>query len=171
MTEKSQNPMREIRIEKVTLNIGCGEGGEKLEKAKKLLEKLTGKKVVITRTHKRTTFGTARGRPIGCKVTLRGNDAIEFLKKAFDAIDFKLSKTSFDSLGNFSFGIKEYIDLPGIRYDPDIGIYGMDVCVTVERRGYRVKRKKISTKIGKKHIIRPEEAIEFVKNKFNVKIE
>lgn len=168
--EKSQNPMREIRIEKVTLNIGCGESGEKVERAKKLLEKLTGKKVVITKTHKRTTFGMARNRPIGAKVTLRKKHAIEFLKKALKAIDNKLPASCFDELGNFSFGIKEYIDIPGIKFDPEIGILGMDVCVTLERPGYRVKRKKLKSKIGKNHLIKKEEAIEWVKKTFGVEI-
>lgn len=86
------NPMRNIRIEKITINIGCGDAGEKLERAKSLLEKLTEKKVVITKTHNRTTFGAAKGKPIGCKVTLRGKDADEFLKRAFDAVENKLSK-------------------------------------------------------------------------------
>src|SRR3990167_7332483 len=128
------NTMREIKIEKITINIGVGEAGEKLDRAKKLLERLTNKKIVLTRTAKRTTFGTPKGRTIGCKVTLRKNDALEFLKKAFDALDFKLNESIFDKQGNFSFGIKEHIDLPGVRYDPEIGIYGMDVSVTLERR-------------------------------------
>ncbi|NIO44573.1 MAG: 50S ribosomal protein L5 [Candidatus Aenigmarchaeota archaeon] len=164
------NPMRKIRIEKITINIGCGEAGENLEKAKTLLENLTSKKVVITKTHKRTTFGTAGGRPIGCKLILRRKDAEEFLKKAFDAIDKKLSKVVFDTQGNFSFGIKEHIDIPGVRYDPEIGVFGMDVCVTLERPGFRVKRKKISSKIGKKHLIKPEEAIEWVSKNYGVEI-
>jgi len=164
------NPMRKIRIEKITINIGCGEAGENLEKAKTLLENLTNKKIVITKTHKRTTFGTAGGRPIGCKVTLRGNDAEEFLKKAFDAIDNKLSKVVFDVQGNFSFGIKEHIDISGVRYDPEIGIFGMDVCVTLERPGFRIKRKKLSSKIGKKHLIKPEEAMEWVAKNYGVEI-
>lgn len=164
------NPMREIRIEKVTINIGCGEPGEKLEKAKTLLEKLTNRKIILTKTKKRTTFGTPKGRTIGCKVTLRGKDAKEFLKKAFDAIDNKLKNNSFDTQGNFSFGIKEHIDLPGVHYDPEIGIYGMDVCVTLERRGYRIKRKRISHKVGKKHLIKPEEAREWVSKIFGVQI-
>ena len=121
------NPMKNIRIEKITLNIGCGEAGEKLDKAKKLLEVLTNKKVVITTTHDRTSFGMAKGRPIGCKITLRGKDAEEFLKKALDAVDLKLSKNIFDKQGSFSFGVKEHIDIPGVRYDPQIGIFGMDV--------------------------------------------
>ncbi len=168
--QKANNPMREIRIEKVTINIGCGEGGEKLERGVKLLEKLTGKKPLITKTHKRTTFGMAKNRPIGTKVTLRGNDAIEFLKRAFDAVENKIPSSSFDEFGNFSFGIKEYIDIPGMKFDPEIGIYGMDVCVTLERPGYRVKRKKIKSKIGKKHVIKREEAQAWVKEKFGVEL-
>ena len=164
------NPMKKIRIEKITINIGCGEAGEKLEKAKTLLENLTNKKVVITKTHKRTTFGSAAERPIGCKVTLRGKDAEEFLKKAIDATDNKLSKVVFDAQGNFSFGIKEHIDISGVRYDPEIGIFGMDVCVTLERPGFRVKRKKLSSKIGKKHLIKPEEAMEWVSKNYGVEI-
>jgi len=162
------NPMQNIRIEKITLNIGCGEVGEKLDKAKKLLEVLTAKKVVITSTHKRTTFGTAKGRPIGCKVTLRGKNAEEFFKKALDAVDFKLSKSVFDKQGSFSFGIKEHISIPGVRYDPDIGIFGMDVCVSLERPGFRIKRKKIWKKIGKKHLIKPEEAMDWVVKNYKV---
>ena len=164
------NPMQNIRIEKITLNIGCGEAGEKIDKAKKLLEVLTAKKVVITATHKRTTFGMAKGRPIGCKVTLRGKDAEEFFKKALDAVDFKLSKNVFDRQGSFSFGVKEHISIPGVRYDPDIGIFGMDVCVSLERPGYRIKRKKIPKKIGKKHLIRPEEAMDWIVKNYKVEI-
>lgn len=164
------NPMRNIRIEKVTLNIGCGESGEKLDKAKKLLGILTGKKIVVTHTHDRTTFGMAKGRPIGCKVTMRNKDAEEFLKKAFDAIDFKLSKGVFDRQGSFSFGIKEHIDIPGVKYDPEIGIFGMDVAVTLERAGFNVKRKKFSHSIGKKHLIKPEEAMEWVVNNYKVDV-
>jgi large subunit ribosomal protein L5 len=164
------NPMQNIKIEKITLNIGCGEAGEKLDKAKKLLESLTNKKIVITITHKRTTFGAAKGRPIGCKVTLRGKYADEFLKKALDTVDFKLPKTVFDKQGSFSFGVKEHISLPGVKYDPDIGIFGMDVSVSLERPGFRVKRKKIPKKIGKKHLIKPEEAMEWVVKNYKVEV-
>lgn len=167
----NENAMREIRIEKVVLNIGCGEAGEKLDKAKKLLERLIEKKVVISNTHDRTTFGMAKGRPIGVKVTLRGNDAMAFLKRALDAIDFKLFPQVFDTQGNFSFGIHEHIHLPGVKYDPEIGIFGMDVCVRLERRGYRVLKKKISSKMGKKHRITPQEAAAWAEKNLGVKIE
>jgi len=165
------NPMREIRLEKVTLNIGAGEAGPKLEMAKKLLEKLSGTKVVVTSTRKRSTFGVAKNRPIGVKVTLRGEKAKAFLANALKANENKLKPNQFDSSGNFSLGIREYIDLPGIKYDPEIGIMGMDVCVTLIRPGYSISRKKIRPKsIGKAHRITAEEAKEWVQKEFSVRI-
>ena len=165
-----ENPMREIRIEKVTLNMGCGADRDKLERAEKLMARLTGQKPLITRTKRRTTFGMARKKPIGVKVTLRGEKAEKFLRDALQAVNFELKESQINP-GNFSFGIKEYIDLPNVKYDPEIGILGMDVCVTLERPGYRVKRRKIKrAKIGKKHLITKDETIEWLKEKFGVKI-
>lgn len=163
--------MRKIRIEKVVLNIGIGESGEKLEKAKNLLEQLTGKKAILTKTKRRTTFGVSKGREIGTKVTLRKDEATEILKRLLATKDNKLSPRCFDKNGNFSFGIHEHIDIPGVKYDPKIGILGMDVCVTLERPGFRVKKKRISKPVGKKHRISKEEAIEFIKKNFGITIE
>ena len=165
------NPMREIRLEKVTLNMGAGEAGPKLEKCKKIMELLTGKKVVITKTRKRTTF-MAKNRPIGVKTVLRGKEAVEILKRLLEAVENKIKESQFDENGNFSFGIKEYIHIPGMKYDPDIGILGLDVCVTVERPGYRVKKRRIRPgKIGKNHRITKQEAIEWAKKFFGIEIE
>ena len=165
------NPMREIRLEKVTINIGVGEAGAKLEIAKKLLEKFSERKVVVTKTHKRTTFGVAKKKPIGVKITIRGEKANELLKNVLKANENRLSPDQFDNSGNFSIGVKEYIDLPGIKYDPEIGIIGMDICVTLERPGFRVKRKRIRPKkIGSKHKITKEEAKEWIKNEYDVEI-
>ncbi len=166
------HPMKELRIEKVTVNIGVGSAGERLEKAEELLRRLTGKKVVRTLAkEKNPTFGIRKGLPIGVKVTLRGKDAEEFLKKAFKAVRNTIKASSFDELGNFSFGVKEYIDFPGIKYDPELGMFGFDVCVTIERPGYRVKkRRRAKAKVGKAHLVKKEEAIEFIKNKFNVAV-
>ncbi len=164
--------MREPVIEKVTINIGVGEAGERVEKAVALLEKLTGKKPVKTKTMKRIpAFGIRPRQFIGAKVTLRGKEAEEFLKKAFEAVGNKIKASNFDELGNFAFGIAEYIDIPGMKYDPDIGIFGMDVCVSMGRKGYRVKRRRIKrSRVGKKHLLTKEEAIEFIKEKFGVEV-
>lgn len=166
---ENENPMREIRIEKVVVNIGCGEAGEKLDKAKKLLEGLIrGHKIVTTHTHDRTTFGMAKGRPIGMMVTLRGKDAEDFLRRALESVDGKLPEGCFDRQGNLSFGVKEHISMPGVKYDPEIGVWGMDVCVRLERRGYRILKKRNSSRMSAKHRITPEEASGFMVKNFNV---
>lgn len=165
--------MQELRISKVTVNMGVGEGGEKLAKAENLLEKLTEQKPVKTLAKSTNpTFGIRKGTPIACKVTLRKAKAEKFLKKAIDAVERKLKSTNFDNHGNVSFGIKEHIDIPGVRYDPAVGIFGMDVCVTIERPGYRIKRRKISQRrISKSHGIAKEDAMKFMKEKHNVSAE
>ncbi len=165
-----ENPMRKIRIEKVTLNIGVGESGEKRERARKPLESMTGRKIVETKTKKRSTFGVAKGRPIGVMVTLRRNDALEFLKKILDSKDKKISERCFDRNGNFSIGIHEHIDIPSIKYDPKIGIFGMDVCVTLERPGFRIKKRKISKPVGGTHRISKEESVAFIREKFGIEV-
>lgn len=161
--------MREIRVAKVTLNIGCG-SDVPIDQAKIILERISGTHVVITTTKKRSTFNVPKGKAIGCKTTMR-KGADEFLRKMLKAKENKLKSSCFDNTGNFSFGIKEYIDLEYMDYDPKLPILGFDVCVTLERPGYRVKRKRISSKLGKKHIITKQDAMEFAKNKFGVKIE
>jgi len=166
------NPMREIRLEKVTVNMGAGADAAKLEKSKKIIYTLTKKKIVITSTHKRSTFGVAKNKPIGAKTTLRGADALDFLKKVLQGVENKLKVSQFDTNGNFSFGIHEYINIPGVKYDPDVGILGMDVAVTLERPGFRVKKRKIRPgRIGHSHLITKEEAMEWARKNLNVTIE
>ncbi|MFH0961997.1 MAG: 50S ribosomal protein L5 [archaeon] len=165
-----ENPMRQIRVDKVTLNVGAGEGGAKLENAINVLKKILGKNPVKTMTSKRIPdFGVRPGTVIGCKVTLRGADAEAFLNRAFSAVEKTLSARNFDSSGNFSFGIKEHIDLPDVKYDPTLGIIGMDVCVTLKRPGYRVKMRRAKpAKIGKNHLVTKDDAISFAKAKFGI---
>lgn len=166
----AENKMRQIRIEKVTLNIGAGGPGEKLEKAVKLLEKLTGRGAKETEARSRSAFGVSKGRKMGAKVTLRGEEAVKFLERVFDALDHTVKISNFDRQGNLSVGIKEHIDLPGTDYDPELGIFGLDVTVTLERPGFRVKRRKISKKVGSSHRISKEDAVSFIKKKFDVEI-
>lgn len=166
-----KNPMRTIRIEKVTLNIGCGTDEAKLEKARKLLEYLTGRKPLITKSKRRSTFGVAKAKPIGVKVTLRKEKTVEFLKRTLAAVENRLKVSQFDSEGNFSFGIKEYIDIPNAKYRHDIGMMGLDVSVTLERPGFRIKRRRIrKRKIPTKHKINKNEVMGWVKNNFGVEI-
>jgi large subunit ribosomal protein L5 len=166
------NPMREIRIQKVTLNIGVGEGGDKLAKAERVLEQLTGRKPARCLARKTIRdFGIKRGDPIGCKVTIRGKPAEELLRRLFEAVEGRIKKDSFDDGGNFSFGIKEHIDIPGVEYDPEIGIFGMDVCVTLERPGYRIQyRRRQARKVPPSHRVKKEEAIDFICRKFGVQV-
>ncbi|MFC1801122.1 50S ribosomal protein L5 [Nanoarchaeota archaeon] len=166
------NPMRKIRIEKVTLNIGAGKDGERLKKGVKLLTTLTGVKPVQTVTQKRIPgWGLRPGLAIGCKLTLRGKKARDILKRLIEAKDNVLDEKRFDQYGNFAFGIAEYIDIPDIEYDPEIKILGLEVSVTLERPGFRIKRRGVKTKpIPKTHQITKEEGIEFVKKELNVKI-
>ncbi len=165
--------MQDILIEKITLNIGAGEGGQKLENAKTLLERISGRKAIKTLSKTRNpVFHIKKGDPIGVKVTLRGELAEDILKKSLKAAENKLPKKSIDKLGNFSFGVKEYIEYPGLKYDPNIGIIGFDVCVTLKRKGTRVEKRRVKkTKIGKTHKIKKEESIKFIKEKFGVNIE
>lgn len=168
----NENPMRELRIEKVTVNMGVGSAGEGLDHAKELLERLTDKKPIETKAKTRNpVFNLRKGLPIGAKVTLRGKEALEFLEKAFTANKNTVKESYFDKFGNMSFGVAEYIDFPGIKYDPTIGMVGFDVCVTINRKGKRVKIRRIrKSTIGKKHLVTAEESKRFIVDKFKVKI-
>lgn len=164
--------MLKPRIEKVVVNISVGKSGEPLERATKVLKEIAGQ-TPCKRKAKTSIrdFGIRKGESIACIVTLRKERAIEFLKKALPVVDNKLSSKSFDSQGNFSFGLKEHIELPGVRYDPDVGIFGMDICVSVIRPGYRVKRRRMEkAKIGSKHVLTPEESMAFVRGTLGVEI-
>ncbi len=164
--------MRELLVDKVVVNIGVGESGEKQKKAIKVLEMLTGNKPVTTYA-KRTnqTFGIKKGEAIGCKVTLRGEKAEKFLKNAFDVIEKTLSERQIGD-GWLSFGIREHIDFPGVDYDPEIGIFGMDVNVVFRRRGFRVERRKRAvSKVGRNHRIVKHDVVEHIKEKYGVVVE
>ncbi|MEJ2280826.1 MAG: 50S ribosomal protein L5 [Candidatus Bathyarchaeota archaeon] len=170
--EWTGNPMLKPKIEKVTVNMSEGKSGAPLQQAVTILKNLTNQEP-SKRAAKKTIreFGIRKGESIACLVTIREEKAKEFLRKAFYAIENKLSKYNFDRQGNFSFGIKEHIDLPGVKYAPELGIHGMDVSVSLGRAGYRVKRKhRARSKIGKKHLLTTEEAILFIKDEFDVEI-
>lgn len=168
----STNPMLRPRIEKIIVNMSVGKSGEPLEKAATILQQLTGQKPCKRKAKKSIRdFGIRKGEPMACIVTLRNDKAREFIKRALQAVENKVSKRSFDKQGNFSFGIKEHIDIPGTKYVPELGIHGMDVAVTLSRKGQRVKyRHKAESRVGVKHRLTPEEAIEFVQDEFGIQV-
>jgi large subunit ribosomal protein L5 len=166
------NVMKGIRIEKLTLNIGAGKEQAVLEKGVLLLKNITGLQPVKTITQKRiANWGLRPGLPIGCKLTFRKEKAEALAKRLLLARDNVLSKNNFDDNGNVSFGIREYIDIPEAKYDPKIGIMGLQASLTLQRPGFRIKRRKIMKRsIPRKHRVSQDEAIVFMKNNFSVKI-
>jgi len=168
-----ENPMTIPRLVKVTVNIGVGQSGDKLHKAARVLEFLTGQKPAFRHAKKTIKeFGIRRGENIAVMVTLRGEKALSFLKKALYAVNYTLKASSFDEFGNVAFGIREHIALPGVKYDPEIGIFGMDIALTLERPGFRIIRRRRCKKsrIPRRHRVSREEAILFLELLLGVRI-
>ncbi|MEM0329361.1 MAG: 50S ribosomal protein L5 [Nitrososphaerota archaeon] len=169
---KKENPMRRIRIEKVVVNSCIGSSAPRLEKAAKIIEMLTGQRPELRKARKTIKgFGIYKGQPIAVRVTLRKQRAVEFLRKALQAVNNTLKASSFDEQGGFSFGIKEHLDIPGTKYDPELGIIGMDVCVHLSRPGLRISlRRRARRRIPRGHRVTKEEAMEFMRSEFGVRI-
>ena len=166
------NPMQQVRIEKVTLNIGAGKDENMLKKGAKLLKNLTGIEPVKTITSKRIQAWSLRpGLPIGVKITLRGKDAQAIIPRLLAAKDNELAEGCFDSHGNISFGIPEYVDIADSKYDPEIGIIGLQTSITLDRPGYRVKKRKTKKmKVSTTHQVSKEDAMAFFKTTFDTKV-
>jgi large subunit ribosomal protein L5 len=167
-----KNPMKKPFLEKVVLNIGVGGGGEELERAVAVLEQITGKSAVKTLSKVNIKeFNLRKGRPIGTKITIRGIDAEKLLKRLLIVNNNKVLRQSFDDYGSFGFGVREHISIPGMDYDADIGIWGLDVCGRIVRPGMRVKyRRSGRSKIPKEHYVSKFEAQYFLKKHFGVNI-
>ncbi|HXQ94167.1 MAG TPA: 50S ribosomal protein L5 [Thermoplasmata archaeon] len=140
----SGNRWRALRVVKIVVNAGVGESGDPRTKAEKVLQMITRQKPVATRSRATNRdFGIRMGQEIGAKVTLRGAAAREFLERAFEARDRQFDPDSIDRAGNFSFGMSDYTDFAGMKYDPQIGIHGLDICVEMGRAGYRIRERAI----------------------------
>ncbi|MFX0149312.1 MAG: 50S ribosomal protein L5 [Candidatus Hodarchaeota archaeon] len=166
-------PMRKPRIHKVSVNFSVGSSGVELERARTICKRLTNQEPADGRAKESVRgFGIRKHEPIAVFTTLRGENAREFLKKAFWAKEDKVSVSNFDNLGNLSFGLDEHLKLPNIKYDPQIGVHGFDTTVVLERAGYRNKRRRLrAKKIPTKHKITKEEGIAFFKHEFNLGVE
>jgi len=169
--EARLNPMQAPRIEKVVVNMSIGQSGEQLQKAMTVLEQLTGQKP-CQRVAKKTIkeWGIRKMEPMACMVTLRKQAAEGFLRRAFEAVGNKLSASSFDDHGNFAFGIGKHIDIPGTKYDPRLGIFGMNVCVSIKKPGHRAGKKSRMKPIGKRQRIKMDEAITHIRSRFGLSI-
>lgn len=168
------NAMKEIRIEKLTLNIGAGRDEKVLKRATKLLQHITGIAPVQTVTTKRlAAWGLRPGLPIGTKLTLRDQEQVkELVGRFFAAKERKIKASWIDNHGNISFGIHEYVDIPGVKYDTEIGMLGLQISITLARPGFRVKKRKLhKAKIGKAHAISREEAMNFVTEQYKLTVE
>lgn len=164
--------MRDIHIDKVVVHMGVGESGEKLVKAENIMKTIT-KQTPIRSVAKMTqpAFNIRKGAPIGCKVTLRGKTAEDFIKTALTIVNKTIFESQFDKSGNFSFGIEEHTDFPGMSYDPQIGIFGMDVNVVLERNGIRITRRKMQKKkLPEKQRVKKADAVAFLKEAYSVEV-
>jgi len=160
-------PMRQPYIEKLIVNICVGESGDKLTKAGRVLKELTDQEPVfsVARLTVRT-FGIRRNEKIAVHVTVRGPKAEEILNKGLQVHEYELKERNFSSTGNFGFGIQEHIDL-GLKYDPSVGIYGMDFFIVMGRPGFRVSRKKRGcARVGVTHRITKEQTQKWFTSKF-----
>jgi large subunit ribosomal protein L5 len=165
--------MRKVSIEKVVINIGVGKSGDAIERAKRVLEQIT-KQTPSERRAKKSIrdFGVHKGEPIGLVVTVRREGTRDLITNLLTAREKKLSPSSFDDKGSVSFGVKEHIEIPGIKYDPEIGIFGMNVSVLLVRPGQRVSRRlRRTSRVGIEQKVSKAESMEFFKREFGAVIE
>ena len=172
MAQEIESPMRKITIAKVVLNMGVGKSGDPIEKAKVALEHISGQKP-SPRFAKATyrDWGVRKGEPIGVAVTVRNEPAVALIKRLFKAKGNEMKGSSFDNFGNLSFGIKEHIDIPGVKYDPQVGILGMDISISLTRPGFNIRfRSKHKASVGRSHIITSDDAKAFLTREFGIQV-
>jgi len=170
-SEAEFHEMRAPRVEKVVVHMAVGEGGRELANAEEILAEIADQEPVRT-VAKNTIgeFGVREGDPIGAKVTLRGDLAEGFLETALSFVE--IDRSQFDENGNFSFGVEEHTDFPSQEYNPNVGIYGLDVTVNLVRPGYRVrKRDKVSRAIPPGHRLTVEDAVAYLESNYDVEVQ
>jgi len=169
-TPAPENRWRTVRILKIVVNSGVGESGDPRTKAERVLQMIAKQKPVATRSKATNRdFGIRQGQEIGAMVTLRGAAAVDFLNRALDARDRQFDPDSIDRAGNFSFGLSDYTDFAGMKYDPEIGLRGMDICVSMGRAGYRIRDRRLNSRpIPRAQRVTREETRRFLAEQFHV---
>jgi len=167
-SDKAKNVMRDLRIRKLCLNICVGESGDRLTRAGKVLESLTGQTPVFSKARYTVrSFGIRRNEKIAVHCTVRGPKAEEILERGLKVKEYELRRENFSENGNFGFGIQEHIDL-GIKYDPSIGIYGMDFYMVMGRPGMNVRHRRRKTgRVGFQHRLTKEDAMKWFQTKYD----
>jgi len=161
MSQTTESPMKKISLDKIVLNMGVGKSGDAIEIAKRALEQISGKKSCARNAREtQRDWGIRKGEPIGVSVTVRGENAITLLKRLLEAKGDIVKGKSFDNFGNYSFGINEHIDIPGVKYEPQIGILGLGISIALSRPGYGIRK---GEPIGVSVTIRGEDATALLK--------
>ena len=160
--------MREIKLDKVVLNIGGV--ADKLDKGTILLETISEKKPVKVKATKRIpTWNVRPGLEVGVKVTLRGEDALNMIKKLLPAIDNTLKEKQIQD-NCFSFGIHEYIEIPGVEYIREVGIMGFEVTVVFTRAGKSIEKRKVKRGKARRITVTRKEIEDYLIAKFSTEI-
>ena len=172
MAQQIESQMKKISVAKVVLNMGVGKSGEPIERAKLALQQISGQQP-SPRFAKATQrdWGVHKGEPIGVAVTLRKEPAIQLIKRLFAAKGNQIKGSSFDDFGNVSFGIREHIDIPGVKYDPQVVILGLDISISLTRPGFNIRfRSKHKASVGRSHIITADDAKAFLTREFGIQV-
>ena len=172
--DEAPNANKELKVDKLVLNISVGTSGDPLEKARRVLKQLTGldgsegqEPLFSKARYTVRTFSIRRNEKIAVHVTVRGSKALEIIERGLKVKEYELVKQNFSATGNFGFGIEEHIDL-GLKYDPGTGMYGMDFYVVMARNGYRVARRKRCRKhVGIQHRVTKEDTMKWFKTKYD----